>query len=72
MRPVFAVPHRRSIADTDGAATPSRAATSEVETGGALKLSRYMARRYFPIASERAASQHEGPRVATADIMRRP
>ena len=28
-----------SIADTDGAATPSRAATAEVNTGGALKLS---------------------------------
>jgi hypothetical protein len=31
-----------------------------------------MARRYFPIASERAASQHEDPRAATVDIMRRP
>ena len=65
-----AVPSRRSIADTDGGATPSRAATSEVETGGALKLSRYMARRYFPIASECAASQHKDPRPATAAIMR--
>ena len=35
-----AAPSRRNIADTEGGATPSRAATSEVATGGALKLSR--------------------------------